>query len=396
MAKEAGRITRRAVLSAIAAAALITRRAHGRSAARYSAVVSPARALLGDRIVLELACQASEAADVATFEDASLMLGMARRSGRTEPESSFPNRKTVEEGSRVVRLAPVFRRRLQRGQRITREFDLVSTFPRLAIDSGEFEVHYEIEYEGQPRRVGPTNVTVESGPVAIPGLLALLSHEEAGVRQRAAGLVHRMTARVVGYSAEADVADRRAAIDLWKAWWERTGTKLPWNFHSVGATFGQVPLGAPRRQRSNVIGGTAYRLQRPSPGDAKAISSALVDWLRDPAAGPASLRGRELIADQTVHYPSDDNVVEPDEEIVTTLNSALSRLAEVARSSSTDARAVMLILATLAKMPDRRFVPPLEALRAAASKGPAWRRVSFIADGLLDVLDSSRTPVGDE
>jgi hypothetical protein len=392
MANEAERIARRAVLSAIATAPLIARRASARSAARYSIAVSPARAHLGDRIIVELACQALEAAEVTTFDDASLTLEMVRRSGRVEPESSFPNRKAVQDGSRVVRLAPVFRRRLQPRERITREFDLVSTFPRLAIDSGEFQVQYEIEYEGQSLRVGPTNVTVESGPGAIPDLLALLSHEDSGVRRRAAGLAHRMTARVVGYSAEADVSDRNAAADLWKIWWKKTGTKLPWNFQSAGATFGKVPLGAPERRGRNAIGGISYRRQRPSPTDKRAISSALVEWLRDPAAGPAALRGRELIADQTAHYPSDDTVIEPDTEMVSILKSALSRLAEAAPA---DLGAAMLILATLAKMPDGRFVPQLEALQPA-SKLPAWRRVSFVANGLLDVLDSSRTPVGDE
>jgi hypothetical protein len=80
------------VLSAIAAAPLIARRASARSAARYSIAVSPAHAHLGDRIVAELACQALEAAEVTTFDDASLTLQMVRRSGRVEPESSFPNR----------------------------------------------------------------------------------------------------------------------------------------------------------------------------------------------------------------------------------------------------------------------------------------------------------------
>jgi hypothetical protein len=384
------------VLSAIAAAPLIARRAYARSAARYSIAVSPARARLGDRIVAELACQAFEAAEVTTFDDASLTLEMVRRSGRVEPESSFPNRKAVQDGRRVVRLAPMFRRRLQARERITRELDLLSAFPRLAIDSGEFQVQYEIEYEGQSRRVGPTNVTVESGPDAIPGLLALLSHEDSGVRLRAAGLAHRMTARVVGYSAEAEVSDRNAAADRWKSWWKKTGMKLPWDFHSAGATFGKVPLGAPERPDRNVIGGVSYRRQRPGPAESRAISSALVEWLRDPAAGPAALRGRELIADQTSHYPPGDTVIEPDSEMVSLLNSTLSRLAEAARSSSADPGAAMLILTTLMKMPDGRFVPPLEALQAATSKLPAWRRVSFAANGLLDVLELSRTPVGDE
>ena len=389
------RIGRRGALVGLVSVFMTPRRAFSRSAAIYSVVAQPAQALIGDRLRLELRCQASEATEVTTFEDASLALGMARRTAQVEPALAFPNRKAVQAGARLIRLAPVARRRLQSGEYISRQFDLVSVFPRLALDSGLFRVHYEIDYGGQSQRVGPANVTIESGPPAIPGLLTLLSHDDLDVRERAAGLVHRMTAQVVGYSAEADVDDRNAAARRWGVWWERIGTKLPWNFQSVGATFGDATLLAPRRRRSKVIGGIAYRRESLRSGDATAIASALVEWLRDPARGPAALRGRERIADQTVHYPSDDTMIEPDGEMVSILGAALSRLAETATSVPSDSSAAMLSLATVAKMPDGRFVPPLEALRAATSKSPAWRRVSFVAGGLLDVLDPSRTPVGD-
>ena len=56
----------------------------------------------------------------------------------------------------------------------------------------------------------------------------------------------------------------------------------------------------------------------------------------------------------------------------------------------------MLILATMAKMPDRRFVPPLETLCATISKRPAWHRVDSFAAGLLEVVEPSCTPTGDE
>jgi hypothetical protein len=396
MGKAAGQIGRRAALSFIVAAPMIARRAVAEPVARYSVDVRPARALLGDRLRLGMECRTSRTASVTTFEDASLVLAMARRSSRAEPELAFPNHKAVQQGNRLVRLGGAVRRDLQPGERLDREFDLVSVFPRLALDTGEFRAHYELDDGGRVRRVGPASVTVESGPDAIPSLLVLLSHENAEVRERAAGLIHRMTAYVVGYGAQADADERRAAADRWKKWWGKTGRTLPWNFQSPGATFGVAASAAPRNRRSHLIGGIAYGQQPLGSVEVRAVSSALSDWLRMHNADVAALQGSNRVADHSVVYPSDGTMVEADGDVVRLLTSALLSSAREAASTPRDSSAVMLILATMAKMPDRRFVPALEALRGTISKVPAWHRVDSFAAGLLEVVDPSRTPTGDE
>ena len=395
MGKRVGQIGRRAALSVLASLPFTARRALAEAAARYSIAVSPVNALLGDRIRLVLGCRTSRPGSITAFEDASLALAMARRSSRVEPELHFPNRKTVQEGGRLLRLGRAVRRDVQPSERVEKEFDLVSTFPRLALDAGEFTLKYEIDDAGQPRRVGPTSLIIESDPEAIPRLLDLLSHEDADARERAAGLVHRMTARVVGYAPAAEAGERTVAISRWKEWWEKTGSKLTWNFRSTGATFGEASSPAPHNRRSRMVGGIAYRRQTLSPADVRTLSSVLTDWLRTPTQGFSALRGTARVADQVLAYPPDDTMLEANGDVVRLLASVLSSSARAA-SSQPDARAAMLILATVAKMPDRRFVAALGEVRDSLSKGPGWNAVEAAVDGLLDVLDPSRVPVGDE
>ena len=146
--------------------------------------------------------------------------------------------------------------------------------------------------------------------------------------------------------------------------------------------------------RPYVIGGIAYRRQPLAAGDVEVLSSVLTEWIRTPAASLAGLRGTVRVADQTVVYPPDETMVEPTSDIVRLLTSALSSAAQ-AGSAHADPRAAMLMLASIAKMPDRRFVPALEGLRDLP-RIPRWSDVAAVVDGLRDELDPSRTPVGDE
>jgi hypothetical protein len=393
MTHEASTVSRRTFLGAVAGQGILARQGGPKTRLEYSLAIRPRHAVLGEPVALALSCVALEATEAVTFDDRSLTLKMARRNSLREPDLSFPNRFVAQNGNKVVRYSHADRRRLVHGEKTERTLDMLAVFPA-ALDLGDFEISYEIASDEHSWREGPRRVTIDSGPAAMPALLALLADEDVGQRERAAALLHRMTARVVGFSAKADSEDRQSGIEHWRAWLENSGSKLPWNFHSTGATFGELALPAPSGRRSKDLGGIAYRRRALGPLDGNAVSSALAEWLRNPAAGPSALRGRERISDQTVHYPSDDTMIEPDGEIVSVLGAALSRLAEAATSAPSDSSAAMLILATVAKMPDGRFVPPLEALQAATSKVPAWRRVSFVAGGLLDVLDPSRTPVG--
>jgi hypothetical protein len=393
MTRQASNVSRRTFLGAVAGQSMLARQVGPKTPLEYSLAIRPRHAVLGEPVALALTCVALEATEAVTFDDRSLTLKMARRNSLREPDLSFPNRFVAQDGNKLVRYSREDRHRLFRGEQAERTVDMFAVFPA-ALDLGDFEISYEIGSDERSWRAGPRRLTIESGPAAMSALFALLADEDVSQRERAAALLHRMTARVVGFSAKADREDRQSGIENWRAWLENSGSKLPWNFHSTGATFGELPLPAPSGRRSKDLGGIAYRRRALGPLDGKAVSSALAEWLRKPAAGPVALRGSERIADQTVHYPSDDTMIEPDGEIVPVLGAAISRLAEAATSAAPDSSAAMLILATVAKMPDGRFVPPLEALEAAASKVPSWRRVSFVAGGLLDVLDPSRAPVG--
>ena len=110
MGKGARQIGRRAALFFIFAAPMIARRAVADAVAKYSVDVRPARALIGDRLRLGMDCLISRTASVTTFEDASLVLAMARRSSRAEPELAFPNHRAVQQGNRLVRLGGAVRR----------------------------------------------------------------------------------------------------------------------------------------------------------------------------------------------------------------------------------------------------------------------------------------------
>lgn len=80
-------------------------------------------------------------------------------------------------------------------------------------------------------------------------------------------------------------------------------------------------------------------------------------------------------------------MLDPGEKIATMLAKALPQLGARAGSAS-------IVLATVARMPDERYVGPLATLEHFAGKTPGWRGLGLIASGLLDLLDPARTPAG--
>lgn len=354
----------------------------------YSVIVRPARALLGDPVVAVLNCVASqEGVEAFTFQDASLELELKRMPAEREPARAFPNRGTEQSGSLQIRTRTDGRKRLRKGERLTREFELIGMYPRWILDTGDFQISYQLGPEGRSWRAGPAKLTIESGPAAIPRLFALLDHAESGVRARASGLLHRMTACIPGYGAEADTGERQEAIARWRQWWQATGSKMPWSFRSQGATFAVTPAPAPGSGRSKFLGGVAYERRALDAASAMAVSSALAEWLRDSSAGPAALRGNRWIADLVFDYPPAEVMLDPGEKIATMLAKALPQLGARAGSAS-------IVLATVARMPDERYVGPLATLEHFAGKTPGWRGLGLIASGLLDLLDPARTPAG--
>jgi hypothetical protein len=390
----ANRFRRRTLLLAIASGPATARWALASSPLTYSIALQPAQALLGDLIVAALVCTASAPTEAVTFDDASLMLELRRLPAESEAARVFPNRGGAERAGVQVRTAPVGRRRLAREERLMRELDLVGLYPRWTLDTGNFQLSYQIGTESLSSHAGPAGLTIESGPDAVPALLKRLEHADRGVRARSAGLLHRMTAHVVGYAPDVDVAERTAAIARWRDWWEATGRKMPWNFLSTGVTFGAETPAPPVRRRSQKLGGIAYQRRPLGSAGTTAVASALAEWQRSTPGDAAALHGRAWIADQMFSYPSEDVALDPGGDVATMLEAALSRLAHLAASSSPEATGAPIILATVARCPDQHYVAALSAVQSAARGSPAWRQVGFVADGLLDLLDPARTPTG--
>jgi len=385
MTDQSGRVPRRAFVQTLVIGSMIAPRLLAEAAIAYSVVIRPARALLGEPIVAVLSCVASqESVEAFTFQDASLELELKRTPPKGEPALVFPNRTVTQSGTLQIRNHTDSRKQLRKGERLNRDVDLVGTFPRWMLDTGDFQISYQLGADGKSWRANPAKLTIESGPAAIPAMFALLDHTDSGVRARAAGLLHRMTAHIVGYAAEAETGERQEAIAQWRQWWQETGNKMPWNFLSQGATLGVKPAPPPRAGRSKFLGGLAYQRRALNSG---AVSSAIAEWLRNPSAGPEALKGNRWIADQVFNYPREEVMLDPGKETAKMLESALSHLPDRLASAS-------IILATIARMPDQRYIGGLYTLESLARKSSNWRRQGFIAAGLLDLLDPGRTPAG--
>jgi hypothetical protein len=356
------------------------------SGVRYSVAVRPERTLLGQPVVADLECVASQnGVEAFTFEDGSLKLELERQDATIEPLLDFPNRMVTRQGSVDVRMRPTGRQRLTAGQRLQRRFELIPVFPRWILDTGEYDFSFRLGPDERSGHAGPARITITSGPAAIPSLFALLAHEDAAVRTRAAGLLHRMTAHVAGYSAGAAEDSRQEAADRWREWWRTAGQKMRWNYRSQGATFGEdVETG---QGHGLFLGGLAYERRSFKKVEAATMASILVEWLSNPSTGPDRLQGRQWIADERVTYPDEQIMVDPGPEIATRIASALAQIPSRQTSAP-------IILATAMRMLDRRYIGPLADLEHLTGQSAALQRIGYFAGGMLDVLDPGRTPVG--
>jgi len=357
------------------------------SAVRYSLVVRPERILLGDPVVVDLSCVASQnGVEAFNFEDGSLRLELKRLHTKAEPLLDFPNRTVTRQGSIELRTRQTGRERLTEGRRLQRRFELMRVFPRWILDTGEYAFSYWLGPDEHLWHAGPTRITITSGPAAISSLFALLAHQDAGIRTRAAGLLHRMTAHVTGYSAESSEESRQEAADRWRAWWRSKGKKIRWNYRSEGATFGEY-VDAGQQGRGSFLGGLTYERRSFEKGDAATIASILVEWLNSPSMGPERLCGRQWVADERVTYPGEEIMVDPGPQIATRMASAIAQI-------PSRQAAAAIILGTATRMLDPRYIEPLSDLEHQAAKSVALQRIGAFAAGMLDVLDPGRTPIG--
>ncbi len=353
---------------------------------RYSLAVRPEKAWLGDPVVAELTCVASQGgAEAFSFEDASLELELRRIPSSSEPILDFPNRTVVQQGSLQVRMHPAGRQQLAREQRLQRTFELIRIYPRWILDTGDFEFSYRLGPEEHPFHTGPARLTIASGPAAIARLLSLLEHEDEAVRDRAAGLLLLMTAHVTAYNADASPEERREAAEQWREWWQTAGAKMPWNYQSQGATIGHDVAPASASGPGRLLGGIAYQRRGLAAASGSTIASILRDWLRSPSGD--LLQGRRWIADQLVEYPPEDVMLDPGPEIAKLLTAAIAQIPSREKSAS-------LVLATAAKMPDEAYIQSLADLEQQARRNTELRLSGYFAGGLLVVLDPGRTPVG--
>jgi hypothetical protein len=385
MSPPPGRISRRAFVQALGCSGIAVA-FQAQPALRYSVAVRRVEALLGDPIRAVLTCAASSSpVEGYTFQDGSLELDLVRMPAAREPVRVFPNRVTIQQGTLQIRTQPLSRQRIQR---LSREVDLIALYPRWLLDTGAFRFSYRLGPDNHPSAAGPANLTIDSGPGAVAGLFTLLDHADAGVRARASGLLHRMTAHIAGYGSDATAEERQAAIAQWRLWWQTEGDKLAWNFLSQGATFGGAAAPPPRSRKSRFLGGCAYARGLLAQASAAAVAAALSDWLRNPSGGPESLRGVRCVGDREIAYPPESEMVEPGEELAKLLSSALVQIPS--RPAAAD-----VLLATVARMPDARFIEPLSTVEHSARQFSALRQAGYLASGLLDLLDPDRTPTGD-
>jgi hypothetical protein len=226
---------------------------------KYAIDVRPRHAILGESIVAHLSCKAiSHAPSAFTFGHRSLVIELMRK-GLPEPDLTFPNRHAVNDAGKLVRMAAAGGvEELQAGDKRTRSFDLLTLSPDLVLAPGTLSATYRIEEADPMVRPTPVAVEIASGPAAVPRLIARLDSDSAETRARAAKLLSAMTANDFGYRAGASLNDRREASQRWLAWWQETGSRLPWDFETSGATLGSQPQPAPASRLSLHLGGIAY------------------------------------------------------------------------------------------------------------------------------------------
>ena len=342
----------------------------------YSLTVSPRRALLGQEITATLAC--TNDTDVprraVTLSHASLTLAV-RVVPESEPLYSFPNRRVIGDGALVIHeTSSDGWEVLRSGERRARSFELTALFPQQLLNVGQFEVFYTV-YDGSREIRSPVvRLNIESSPESVDHLLIRLQDPDLAVRNRAAFLLHRITAQGLDFDAAAGPAEREQVQRAWEDWWHTYGSHMKWNPTSGGvATRTSVK---PHAQVGSVI----YPRRELSSESRAAWNSALRDWLHSPSL--KALRCSKLVADQEFSYPVGNLLVLPDPEMLQSLMRALSAVPNAPNGPE----AAVVLLSTIARMPDPSLRDAVEKLRANIPNSSSWDRSRALTAGLLDLL----------
>lgn len=359
--------------------------------ALYSLSAVPTRAVLGETINIVLHSAASgDSTGTLAFDHPSLILELSQLASSEEPRYAFPNRTAVQEGELLIRLQSIGTvEDLKSGEERKRAFKLHDLYGAQALDLGEFDLSYRFEDAQPDIRVTPVRMRISSDPNAVPLLLSLLDHENFGIRARAAGLLHRMTAHGLDYDPRAAADVRDAAMARWTAWWQSEGSRLPWNYDSDGVAFGPAAP-SPRGAR---LGSVLYGQTALTPVETGRFLGALDAWLRQPV--PSSLRGSQWVADREISYPPEPALIRCDAEMERTLAAVVGQLAALGNATPDHAAEAGVVLQTIARMPCEGLVPALRELETTVVDSPSWTAARSTVTGLLDLTDRERVPVNE-
>lgn len=227
---------------------------------KYAISATPSPALLGASVQLTLSALADvDTADALTFEHKSLTIELHRVGDATEPWVSLPNRRVIEADGMLFREGSAGGiEDMSAGASVTRDFVLEQLFPLEVLAPGAFVLTYSLATQTREERPHPFALDILSGPASVEALFAVLDSADAARRSVAATLLRQMTDHGDSYDAFASGDERASQLTPWREWWTATGTKLPWNFESVGATHGKKPALPPPVDLSKTLGGVAF------------------------------------------------------------------------------------------------------------------------------------------
>ena len=333
-----------------------------RGTLEYTIAVSPGVALLGQSVVLTVACRAvGGAATGPSLNDKSLTVELSRVGDRREPSHAFPNRTSIADDRSVLRGGERELVTLRAGDRRTRAFELGTLFPLELLRVGDFLVGVSVWNGERSVSARPVTVRIRSAPASVSMLLKKLGDRDGAVRERAALLLHRAIGQGLDFDPVGDTASRMHSAAAWSSWWTTYGSKLPW-------------------QRTN-DGTIRYREVRVETVQRERIVGALAQWRR--SGTTADLRGTRWVADADVTYPP-SNTVLADSAIEAALAQALAALESKSGTDSLRSTDVLLLVRTVSRTRVTPFAASMARLEKRLGSGPEWTPARLAITALRD------------
>lgn len=213
--------------------------------------------------------------------------------------------------------------------------------------------------------------------------MALLDDARLEVRERAAQLLHFLTAEGFDYDPAAAAAERTHAAAAWRDWWESDGRHLPWNYESRGATFGATVRPAPPSRRSARLGGVAYPLTALSAAHHDRVVAALERFAKSGSSD--ALDGQQRVADHQITYPARPARAHCDASLTAALQAAVGRLTSDASQGKVRVTEGRMLLATIRSFACTELGPPLRQFGYATEQSPGWEPLRGALSTALDL-----------